>query len=244
LSESSTTVETVEDEDDAELEKLIDSTEDDLDDAIAYKSLSTVTVPNFVVNGIATSDVLGDDYYGDDHETNCDATVTAGVNKIDNNESIFYDEIRAQMDGGAKVSVTNLLMLLHNVKFYSSKFKCKIRMHSATSKTIMQPLAEGYLRVPAMTSEGYVDVLCYYSPQFTSTLLSDLRVCLAAGSKYMYSQNMMKFFAPNEELLQADLASGKVNLDNTQYNFDYGNCLLTCTHRFCSNQNLNVPSVI
>jgi hypothetical protein len=84
----------------------------------------------------------------------------------------------------------------------------------------------------------------YHSPQFTSTLLSDLSVCLAAGSKYMYSQNMMKFFAPNEELLQADLASGKVDLDNTQYNFDYGNCLLTCMHRFCSSQNLNVPGVI
>jgi len=53
---------------------------------------------------------------------------------------------------------------------------------------------------------------------------------------------MMKFFAPNEELLQADLVSGKVDLDNTQYNFDYGNSLLTCTHR--SSQNLNVPGVI
>jgi hypothetical protein len=160
-SESSTTVESVEDEDDAELEKLVDSTEDDLDDVIAYKSLSTVTVPDFVVNGIATSDILGDDYYGDDHENNCDATVTADVNKIGNNESIFYDKIRAQMDGGPKISVTNLLMLLHNVKLYSSKFKCKIRTHGARSKTIIQPLAEGYLRVPVMTSEGDVDVLCY-----------------------------------------------------------------------------------
>jgi hypothetical protein len=88
------------------------------------------------------------------------------------------------MDGGAKVSATNLLMLLQNVKFCSNKFKCKIRMHGATSENIIQPLAEGYLRVPAMTSEGYVNVLCYFLPQFISTLLSDLSVCLAAGRKY------------------------------------------------------------
>ena len=114
-SESSTTVETVDDYDEAELEKLIDSTEDDLDDVIAYKSLATVIVPDFVLNGAATSDVFGDDYYGDDHEANCDVTVTAGINQLNNNDTVFYDEVRAQMDGGAKVSVTNLLHMLHNV---------------------------------------------------------------------------------------------------------------------------------
>jgi hypothetical protein len=112
-SQSSTTVETVEDEEDSALEKLIDSTEDDLDDVIAYKSLATVTLPDFVVSGIATSDVFGDDYYGNDHEANCDETVTAGINKLgNNNETLFYDVARAQIYGGAKVSVTNLLALL------------------------------------------------------------------------------------------------------------------------------------
>jgi hypothetical protein len=42
---------------------------------IEYKSLATVTLPDFVINGIATSDVFGDDYYGDDHKANCDETV-------------------------------------------------------------------------------------------------------------------------------------------------------------------------
>jgi hypothetical protein len=56
-SESSTIVETVEDEDDAALEKLIDSTEDGLDDVIEYKSIATVTLPDFVINGIATGEV-------------------------------------------------------------------------------------------------------------------------------------------------------------------------------------------
>jgi hypothetical protein len=49
-SESSTTVEIVKDEEDPALEKLITSTEDDLDDVIAYKSLATVTLPDFVIN--------------------------------------------------------------------------------------------------------------------------------------------------------------------------------------------------
>jgi hypothetical protein len=121
-----------------------------------------------LINGIATSDVFGDDYYGDNHEANCDESVTAGINKLgDNNETLFYDVARAQIDGGAKVSVTNLLTLLHKVKFYSKKFKCKIRIHGATSKDIIQPLAEGYFCVPALTTEGYVDVLCYFPPHFT-----------------------------------------------------------------------------
>jgi hypothetical protein len=85
---------------------------------IEYKSLATVTLPDFVINGIATIDVFGDDYYGDDHEANCDETVTAGINKLGSkNETIFYDVVRAQIDGGAKVSVTNLLTLLHKVLF-------------------------------------------------------------------------------------------------------------------------------
>jgi hypothetical protein len=230
--ELSTTIETVDNNDEAALEKLINSTEDDLDDVIAYKSLATVPMPDSIISGIATSDVFGDDYYGDDHVTNCDETVTVGTNKLGHNsETLFYDEVRAQIDGGAKVSVTNLLTLLHKVKFYSTNFKCKIRMHGATSKDIIQPLAEGYLRVPAMTTKGYVDVLCYYSPHFTSTLLSDRSVVMATRNYRLYSgQFMNNCFAPDEETLQQDLLSGQVNLDNNRYNVDYGTCMLTCLH--------------
>jgi hypothetical protein len=89
-SESSTTVETVKDEDDVALEKLIDSTEDDVDDVIEYKSLATVTLPDFVTDGIATSDVFGDNYYGDDHEANCDETITAGIDKLGSNNETFF----------------------------------------------------------------------------------------------------------------------------------------------------------
>jgi hypothetical protein len=245
-SESSTTVETVEDKDDVALEKIIDSAEDDLDDVIRYKSLATVTLPDFVITGIATSDVFGDDYYGDDHEADCDETVTAGINRLGiNNETLFYVVARAQIDGGAKVSVANLLTLLHKVNFYSKKFKCKIRMHGATPKDIIQPLAEGYLRVPALTTEGYVDVLCYFSSHFTSTLLSDRSVVMATGNHWCNSgQFINKLFASDEETLQQDLLSGQIDLNTKRYNLDYGTCLLTCLYCFRQTGNLSIPGII
>ena len=87
-----------------------------------------------------------------------DATVTgnsaeckesAAIGSVNNfeDEVLFYDDPRAQMDGGAKCSVTNMISLLHNVRFYSKKFKCNMRMHGATSKHIITPAAEGYLRI-------------------------------------------------------------------------------------------------
>jgi hypothetical protein len=118
-------------------------------------------------------------------------------------------------------------------------------MHGATSKDIIQPLAEGYPRVPAMTTKGYVNVLCYYSPHFTSTLLSDRSVVMATRNYRLYSgQFMDKLFAPDEENLQQDLLSGQVNLGNNRYNLDYGTCMLTCLHCFQRNGNLSIPGII
>ena len=116
---------------------------------------------------------------------------------------MFYDdEPSAQMDGGAGVSVTNLLSIMHNVKFFSAKFKSKVRMHGATSKQVITPQAVGYLRVRALVKEGYIDVKCYYSPHFSTTLLSQVSVIEATGHPKQYiSQDMRMFFAPNEEVL-------------------------------------------
>ena len=43
-------------------------------------------------------------------------------------EYSMYDGIRAQMDGGAKFTVTNDLKLLHDVRFYDKKFQPKVKM--------------------------------------------------------------------------------------------------------------------
>ena len=52
-------------------------------------------------------------------------------------------------------------------------------MKGATSNTVIVPEAEGKLRVQANVRQGYVDVHVYYSPFFTSTLLSDRDVLRA-----------------------------------------------------------------
>jgi hypothetical protein len=67
-----------------------------------------------------------------------------------------------------------------------------------------------------------------FSPHFTSTLLSDCSVVMATGNHWCYcGQFINKFFAPDEETLQQDLLSGKVDLDTQRYNLDYGICMLT-----------------
>ena len=46
-------------------------------------------------------------------------------------------------------------------------------MRGATSGKIIVPSAKDLLRVQANTRDGFVDVLCFYSPHFTFTLLSE-----------------------------------------------------------------------
>ena len=149
------------------------------------------------------------------------------------------------MDGGAGVSVTNLVSILHNVRYFNSKFKSRVRMHGATSKEIITPHAVGYMRVRALVKQGYLDVKCYYSPHFSTTLLSQVSVIEATGHPKQYiSQGMQLFFAPNEDVLDRDLKSNSINLDSVDYNHDYGTCMLTCVHRKQHCQSLSVPGII
>ena len=96
-------------------------------------------------------------------------TVAEHVNKFS-----FYDDPRAQMDGGAKCSVTNIVEILQNVTWFDQRKQAPVRVRGATSGKIIIPLAKEWLRVQAANvKKGYIDVLCYYSPHFTSTLLSE-----------------------------------------------------------------------
>ena len=105
------------------------------------------------------------------------------------------------MDGGVGVSVTNFVSLLYNIKFFNYKFKSCIHMHGATSKEIITPRAVGLMRVHTLTKQGYIDVKCYYSLCFSTTLLSQVSVIEATHSKQYISQGMQLFFALNEEAL-------------------------------------------
>ena len=94
-------------------------------------------------------------------------TIPDHVNKFS-----FYDDPRAQMDGGAKYSVRNIVEILRNVTWFDQHKQAPVHMRGATSGKIIVPMAKGWLWIQAINvKNGYIDVLCYYSPHFTSTLL-------------------------------------------------------------------------
>ena len=101
------------------------------------------------------------------------------------------------------------------------------------------------LRVKTNNIDGYIDVKCYYSPHFTSTLLSENDVLQATGHPEEYKgTEFWKFLAPNEEKLQKDMNSGKVDVENIDYKSDYGTCLLICVHRKKYSRNVIIPGII
>ena len=69
-------------------------------------------------------------------------------------------------------------------------------MRGATSGKIIVPMAKGWLRVQAgNVKQGFIDVLCYYSPHFTSTLLSERDVLRSSTyAKEFSGQVMTKYF--------------------------------------------------
>ena len=162
----------------------------------------------------------------------------------------MYDVPRAQMDGGAKCSVTNNLLLLKHVRFYNKFFPCKTKMKGATSTSIIVPKAEGYLQVPTIVDGETIDIKCFYSPDFTSTLLSDNDVLLSNKYHKAYKgQSMVKFFEPDEikELSSSQQAKQKRQLSDSVtscYDHNYGNCILACTHKSKSNRNIYIPGII
>ena len=83
------------------------------------------------------------------------------------------------MDNGARCSVTNLVSILRDVRWFDKKHPAPVKMKGATSNVVIVPKAKGKLRVQANVRQGYIDVHVYYSPLFTSTLLSDRDVLFA-----------------------------------------------------------------
>ena len=94
---------------------------------------------------------------------------------------------------------------------------------------------------------GQLDCDCYYSPGFTSTLLSEVDVRRATRFPKEYGEQILvKSFAINEEAVIRDLSTGKdINNDcAAEYQLDFGNCRLICCHRSTKSRNIEVPSVI
>ena len=123
------------------LEKLVKSSDVELDEVVKFGSLCSVTIPEtFLSSDISTADVVADDYvyYIDLGNLNDYETIVTGnknkiyhLNKVDT--TVFYNDYPwAQMDDGAGVSVTNLVSLLHNVKFSDAMFKSCVHLHGDT----------------------------------------------------------------------------------------------------------------
>ena len=152
------------------------------------------------------------------------------------------------MDGGAKCSVTNIVEILRNVTWFDQHNCAPVCMRGATSGKIIVPMAKGWLQVQAgNVRNGYIDVLCYYSPHFTSTLLSERDVLQSSTyAKEFSGQVMTKYFELNDEKVNKNLLSkGSIDLNcQSDYQMDYGNCTLTCVHWKIKQKNIEIPGII
>ena len=120
-------------------------------------------------------------------------------------------------------------------------------MKGATSSTIIVPADQGWLRVQANTKKGYLDILCFHSPHFTSTLLSDRDILrLSPYSKEFLGQVMTKYFDLNNERLHQDLKEKScVDLQKqNEYHMDYGRYTLTCIHNKLKRKNIEIPGIV
>ena len=117
-------------------------------------------IPNFIIGGSkGANDIISESLIDFD-----DKNILASADAINDysDNTIFYDQPRAQIDNGAECTVTNLLHLLQKVTFYDKKHRCNVKMKGSTSKDTIVPEAMGLLRVKANCVEGFVDIHCYY----------------------------------------------------------------------------------
>ena len=121
-------------DDETELEKLVESSDVDLDEVIIFGSLCLLMIPKtFLSTGISTTNIVANNpvYHIDIGNLHNDETIVAGsksktccLNKVD-------------------TTIINLVTLLHSVKFFDTKFKSNVRMHGAISKQIITYCAVG-----------------------------------------------------------------------------------------------------
>ena len=131
----------------------------------------------------------------------------------------FYDKPRSQIDNGAKCSLTKNIYLLRDVKLFDDEYKPRLYMKGDTSDQPNIPVGEGKLRVKAITKDGHIDKQFYYSPHFTSTLLSDWDVlCSSPFTKDFSGQILTKYFDLNNEELHNNLQNkGRVDLNHKKF---------------------------
>ena len=143
--------------------------------------------------------------------------------------------------------INNIVEILRNVTWFDQQNRSPVCMHRATYGKIIVPLAKCWLRVQAGTRDDFIDVLCYYSPHFTSTLLSEQDVLRSSQfAKEFSDQVMTKYFELNDEKVNKDmLLKGSVDLKSqSDYQRDYGSCTLICVHHKLKRKNIEIPGII
>ena len=103
---------------------------------------------------------------------------------------------------------------------------------------------------PTITPGITINVLCYYSLDFTSTLLYDNDVLKAhKHAKEFNGKSMLKFFDPTEIVKMLPHLNNQINnqvLDdkNSDYDHNYENCILCCTCKKKIDSNVYIPGII
>ena len=111
--------------------------------------ISSVSLQHcYLMEGISSTDIFQEEDFDPSIET-CsvdDETIqisNVSINNVDTTR--FYDDPRAQMDGGAKCSVTNILEILRNVTWFDNKKnRAPVHMKGSTSGTLIVPAAKEF----------------------------------------------------------------------------------------------------
>ena len=112
-------------------------------------SISSLTIPQYIFSASGADSSI---YHDEEQEDNDESVQINNIykKKIHPDDVLGYDQPRAQIDTGAKVTVANLIYLLHNVKLYNESFPCKVRLQGATSKRVLYPEVIGLLGIHAL----------------------------------------------------------------------------------------------
>lgn len=157
---------------------------------LSVEGLSTFKIPPRYIAGL-------DDILAGEDDSVCDNNTITFSNVFQSQPTTVpkvvtngYGDVVTQVNTGAKVTVTNLPWVLHNIIWYKeSNKRCPVAMYGATSTTLIRPEAEGKLAIPADNVQGFIfiHVKAYYSPIFNSILLSDKDVLLSTLNPKEYS---------------------------------------------------------
>ena len=186
-----------------------------------------------LVNSVSTDIALAPPYVYDDEDPDpsfdrdnplLPSIFDTLVDTYPSNDAPDTSAFRAQIDTGAGASCTNLKRALHDYRPYSHKYPSPITLTAALGMTVV-PEGEGYLRLPAPNGT-YVDVLTYYSPLLTSTLVSEQ--CILKSSKFPikeYGGQWIRKFYHSDDC-------------------ETGNITVLCQHKISPSKNIVVHGVL